>query len=187
MDQPLAGTSIALIVASGFAEVEMTEPQRALIKAGAKLSIVSPDQGLVNGWHGKAWGHFFPVDRQINSVLGSDFDMLVLPGGERSLTKLMENPHAKRIIGHFLDAQKPLAAVGQGTRLLAIPGKLSGRTVSAPEEAVETLQAAGATLSEEPVTVDQHLVTAKDEESLELFVEKVVKVFTDANEMKKAA
>jgi len=187
MDQPLAGTSIALIVASGFAEVEMTEPQRALIKAGAKLSIVSPDQGLVNGWHGKAWGHFFPVDRQINSVLGSDFDMLVLPGGERSLAKLMENPHARRIIGHFLDAQKPLAAIGQGTRLLAIPGKLTNRTVAAPQEAQEALQSAGATISEDPVVVDQFLITATDEEGLESFVEKVVKVFTEANEIKKAA
>ena len=49
MDQPLAGKTIAILVANGFEEVEMTEAQRALLKTGAILRTISPEQGLVNG------------------------------------------------------------------------------------------------------------------------------------------
>lgn len=186
-DQPLAGSTVAVLVSSGFEETEMTEPQRALLKAGAQLQIVSPDQGLVNGWHGKSWGHFFPVDRQIGSVLGSDFDMLLIPGGERSISKLTDNPHTKRIVGHFFDAGKPIAAVGEGVKLLLQNGKAKGRTLRGPEELKPVAESAGASWSEEPVSVDGTLVTAQSSEDLSPFVGHTLKVFAEAIQMKKAA
>jgi len=175
------------MVANGFEETEMTEPQRALLKAGATLRTISTEQGLVNGWHGKAWGHFFPVDKQINSVLGADYDMLLLPGGERSLEKLSANAHSRRIIGHFLDAGKPIAAIDDGVGLLAIAQKLKGRTVAAPEQCHEALGAAGATVSEDGVHVDGVLVTARNLESLAEFVDQTIKIFVEAFQVRKAA
>lgn len=186
-DQPLSGSAIAILVSSGFEETEMTEPQRALLKAGAMLQIVSPDQGLVNGWHGKSWGHFFPIDRQIGTVLGSDFDMLLIPGGERSIGKLVDNPHTKRIIGHFFDAGKPVAAVGQGVHLLLQHGKVKGRVITGPEEIKPAATEAGAQWSEEPVAVDTGLVTAQSAEDLTAFVDETLRVFGEAVQLKKAA
>lgn len=186
-DQPLAGCAVAVMVASGFEETEMTEPQRALLKAGASLQIVSPDQGLVNGWHGKSWGHFFPVDRQIGAVLGSDFDMLLLPGGERSITKLIENPHSRRIIGHFFDAGKPIAAIDHGVRLLAISQKLKGHRVTGPQVVRETIEGNGADWIDEAVVVDGNLVTARNGGDLSTFVDQLVRVFANAGQVKKAA
>src|SRR3546814_4592100 len=98
MDHPLAGKTVAILVANGFEELEMTEPQRALLGAGATLKLVSPEQGLVNGWHGKAWGHYFPIDTQISEALAADFDALLVPGGKRGIEKLAQNPHTKRLL-----------------------------------------------------------------------------------------
>ena len=187
MDQSLAGKTIAILVANGFEELEMTEPQRALLKTGATLRTISPEQGLVNGWHGKAWGHYFPVDKQVGEVLGADFDMLILPGGERSVAKLQQNAHTRRIVGHFLDAGKPVAAIGQGVQLLAIPGKLKGRTLTAPEAFRAELEAAGAKLSEETLVVDNVTVTALGQDELPAFVEQTIKVFAEAAAVRKAA
>lgn len=187
MDQPLAGKTIAILVANGFEEVEMTEAQRALLKAGATLRTLSPEQGLVNGWHGKAWGHYFPVDQQVGDVLGADFDMLLLPGGERSIAKLQQSAHTRRIVGHFLDAGKPVAAIDHGIQLLAIPGKLKGRTVHAFEAAKAELEAAGAKLSDEPLVVEGVTVTARGVDEVPAFVEQVVKVFGEAATVRKAA
>ena len=187
MDQPLAGKTIAILVANGFEEVEMTEAQRALLKTGAILRTISPEQGLVNGWHGRAWGHYFPVDKQVGEVLGSDYDMLVLPGGERSVAKLQNSAHTKRIVGHFLDAGKPIAAIDQGIQLLAIPGKLNGRTVVSVEAFAEELTAAGATLSDEAVVVDGVTLTARGPDDVPAFVEQLMKVFGEAAQVKKAA
>lgn len=186
MDIMLEGNAVAIMVASGFEETELTEPQRALLKTGARLKTISPDQGLVNGWHGKGWGHFFPIDLQIGEVLGSDFDMLLLPGGERSITKLSQNLHTRRIVGHFLDAGKPIAAVGQGVSLLPQARKLKGRTIAAPEALRESLEVAGAKWSEAPFEVDGSLLTATGEDVNE-FVEQMLKLFADSVQLKRAA
>ncbi len=187
MDQPLAGKTIAILVANGFEETEMTEPQRALLKAGATLRTISPEQGLVNGWHGAAWGHYFPVDQQVGDVLGADFDMLLLPGGERSLTKLRQSAHSKRIVGHFIDAGKPVAAIDHGVALLALAGKLKGRPVAAPEAFREDLAAAGAAVSEDGVVTADGMITARGLDDLAAFVERVVKVFGEWASVRKAA
>ncbi|AWK87754.1 DJ-1/PfpI family protein [Azospirillum thermophilum] len=187
MDQPLAGKSIAILVSNGFEELEMTEPQRALLKTGAKLHTISTETGLVNGWHGKSWGHYFPVDKLLGEVLGADYDMLILPGGERSIAKLQQSAHTRRIVGHFLDARKPIAAIDHGIQLLAIPGKLRKRTLAAPEAYREALTAAGAIISDDPLVVDPITVTALGHDELPAFVEQVVKLFTDAAQMRKAA
>lgn len=187
MDQPLLGKTIAILVANGFEETEMTEPQRALLKSGAKLKAISPEQGLVNGWHGKAWGHYFPVDEQITDVLAADYDMLILPGGERSVAKLKQNAHTRRIVGSFLDAGKPIAAMDDGIDLLVFVDKVKGRTVAAPESLRAALEAAGASVVDESVAVDKNLVTGRDLENLPAFVEQVVKSFTESASVKKAA
>ncbi|MEI6985239.1 MAG: DJ-1/PfpI family protein [Rhodospirillaceae bacterium] len=187
MIKVLTGCTIAIMMASGFEETELTEPQRALLKAGATLKTISPDQGLANGWHGNSWGHFFPIDLQIGEVLGADFDMLVIPGGERSINKLKLNPHTKRIVGHFLDAGKPIAAIDQGVGLLPFSRTLKGRILTAPAALTETLTAAGAQWLDEPMVVDGPIVTARDLEALPAFVTQLLKVFTEANQQRKAA
>lgn len=187
MDKALTGCSVAIMLASGFEEIELTEPQRALLKAGATLRTISPDQGLANGWHGKGWGHFFPIDLQIGEVLGADFDMLLLPGGERSLAKLAPNPHTKRIVGHFLDAGKPIAAIDQGVSLLPLARKLKGRSLTAPALYTESIVEAGGVWLDEPVVVDGPLVTGRDVDALSAFLEQMLKLFTEANQVKKAA
>jgi protease I len=43
MARALEGKRIAILVAVGFEQVELTRPQEALIDAGAETEIVSPD------------------------------------------------------------------------------------------------------------------------------------------------
>jgi len=184
-DQPLAGKAIAILVSSGFEELEMTEPQRALLKLGASLKIVSPDPGLVNGWHGQSWGHYFPIDVSIGSMLAADYDMLLIPGGARHVNKLKDNPHTRRIVNSFMDGAKPVAAIDDGVLLLA--PKLKGRRVTSSEAVKGELEANGAQWQDEPVVIDDALVTAKGHEALEQFTLELVRVFTEAAQMKRAA
>ena len=187
MDYSLTGKTIAILVSNGFEEAEMTEPQRALLKTGATLRTISTETGLVNGWHGKSWGHYFPVDKQLGEALGADFDMLLLPGGERSVAKLQQSAHTRRIVGHFLDAGKPIAAIDNGIQLLAIPGKLRGRLLAAPEAYRANLIAAGGKISDEALVVDEITVSALGQDQLAEFVEAVVKLFGESAALRAAA
>lgn len=186
-EQMLAGKNIAILVANGFEEVEMTEPQRALLKAGAKPKVISPEQGLVNGWHGAAWGHYFPTDRHVGEVLAADFDLLVLPGGDRSVAKLAGNPHTRRIIGSFVDAGKGIAAFGKGVELLSLVERIKGRTVTGAESARPALEAAGAVWSDEAMVQDRFLLTAQSNEDMAELVDAMLRNFVAAVEQRKAA
>ena len=182
----LADKNIAILVANGFDENQTTEIQRALTKIQAYAKIISPESGLVNGWQGEAWGHHFHVDAPISEALGSDYDILILPGGERSAAKLRQNLHTRRIVNHFLDANKPIVAVGAGVALLALGGKLAGRTVAAPDNARAELEGAGASVSENDQEADGNLLTLKDAEP-SVWAEEALTFFDVADAVRRAA
>lgn len=122
MSKPLSGVKIAILVANGFEEADMTATQRAMVAAGANARIVSSEPGLVNSWTGQAWGHHFAIDAALNNALGADFAMLVIPGGQRSADKLKLTAHTKRFIGSFMAAQKPVAIWGSAAQIMEHAG-----------------------------------------------------------------
>ena len=165
MTVSLAGKMIAILAANGFDESQMTEIQRALTTAKAKFKTVAPENGVVNGWQDGHWGHYFPVDAPINEALGSDFDFLVIPGGDRAIAKLKTNLHTRRIVNHFLEAEKPIAAIGAGVALLALSAKTAGLTLSAPAEFHEELKATGAEISEDVQETCDMVLTSNGEDT----------------------
>jgi protease I len=186
MTSQFAGKTIAILVANGFDENQMTEIQRSLIKVKAIIKTIAPENGVVNGWQGAGWGHYFPINGQIGETLGSDFDMLVLPGGERAAAKLKGNLHTRRIIGHFIDAGKPVAAIGAGVGLLALAGGIKGRTLAAPAGLHDELKNAGAVISDDALHVDETLLTSAGED-LTAWVEAAMNLPLEAEQEQAAA
>ena len=182
----IAGKAIAILAANGFDENQMTEIQRALTTAKAKFKTVAPENGVVNGWQKDHWGHYFPVDSHISEALGSDFDFLVIPGGERAMTKLKANLHTRRIVNHFLEAGKPIAAIGSGVSLLALSPKVAGLTVAASSDAHEELIAAGAIISEDTQEMSEQVLTANGEDT-PAWVEQAMELFAEAEQELQAA
>src|SRR5437762_1578301 len=65
MTGQLSGRKVAILVADGFEQVELTEPKAALEKAGAETHIVSLADKKVKGWKHTEWGDEFQVDRPL--------------------------------------------------------------------------------------------------------------------------
>lgn len=177
----IAGKAIAILAANGFDENQMTEIQRALTILKGKFKTVAPENGVVNGWQKDHWGHYFPIDVNINEALGSDFDCLVIPGGERAMAKLKTNPHTRRIVNHFLEAGKPIAAIGAGVSLLALSPKAAGVIMAAPVECHEELTAAGAVIGQDPQEQYEHILTADGTDST-AWVEQAMILFQEEAE-----
>ncbi|MER2519923.1 MAG: DJ-1/PfpI family protein [Bdellovibrionales bacterium] len=186
MPSRLAGRKIAILIANGFDEDQVTEIQRALVKEKANIKSIAPEQGVVNGWHGNGWGHHFPIDAQINETLGSDFDMLILSGGERAVAKLKGNLHTRRIVSHFLDASKPIAALGAGVGLLALSTRIAGREIAAPAELHAELKAAGAVIVETPTMLDRDIYTSNGDMH-ENWVDEIMAFFDSVETVAEAA
>lgn len=118
MPQRLGDKNIMILVSSGVDEIVMSNVQREILRTGANIKIVSTDNGLVNSWNGKTWGLYFPVDANVNTTLGADFDMLVVPSGRLAVEKLSTNPHSERIISSFFEAGKPMFFFGDAAVLI---------------------------------------------------------------------
>lgn len=165
MQKPLAGKKAAILVANGFNENEMTIFQRAMMEAGATPRIVSVENSLANGWQGTAWGHYFAVDCQLADALSADYDILIIPGGMRSLDKLKLTAHTKRFIGGFLAAMKPMMLTTDAAMLLAYTGQAEGLMLNAPAESKDALVQAGAVYSENSPTIHHNVISANCSET----------------------
>ena len=185
MHKPLAGKNIAVLVASGFEELQMTEPQKALLALGATIKLVGPES-LANGWHGDSWGHYFPVDGQLSSMLSADYDMLLVPGGARSLIKLAQTPHTKRIVSAFIDDQKPVALIGEGVEVLVIADRAEGIHVTGAAESQAALEGAKAVWSEEPTLLSGNVLSATGAD-MPAFITEMTTLFLAQEQVRDAA
>jgi protease I len=159
MQKSLSSLKVAILLANGFNETEMTNFQRGMLEAGANPRIVSVENGLANGWQGTSWGHYFAVDCPLSDALAADFDVLVIPGGQRSLDKLKLSAHTRRFIGGFMAAQKPMAVIGDAIQLLVSTGQIKGVMVTGAESLKEQVVGAGGVWSENSPTISTHLMT----------------------------
>lgn len=186
MEKRLMGKRIVVMVANGFDEQDFSVSQRLLASEGAVAKIVSSENGLVNSWRteeGKdgvmlgKWGHHFPVDAVVSTVLAADYDGLLIVGGSRSIDKLKENAHARRITRGFVDAGKPMLLLGDAVQMLAAAERAKGYTVTGTEAIAKTMTDAGATWSTETAVVDGHLVTALAADTSSDFAELAVTLY----------
>ncbi len=172
----LSGMTVAVLVANGFEEIIMTDTQKALAAEGAAIRIVSHEVGLANGWHEGTWGHNFYIETRISDALPSDFNGLLVPGGERSIATLKENAHARRVVKGMVDAGKPMAIVGDAIEMLVAAEAVRGRKVTGVETSRARVEAMGAVWSEAQLTVDGSLITASGSEDLE----SLISIFVDS-------
>jgi protease I len=184
----LSGKRVAILVADGFEQVEMTEPRKALDQSGAKTSIVSPAGSKVKGWQHTEWGDSFPVDVSLSSADPTDFDALLLPGGVMNPDRLRMMPEAVRFAKSFFDAGKPVAAICHGPWMLVETGAARGRTLTSYPSIKTDLKNAGANWVDREVVEDNGIVTSRKPDDIPAFNQKMIEVFaTRAGQQRKAA
>lgn len=168
------GKKVAILVAHGFEQVELTEPRKALNEAGAETHIVSPAGGTVKGWEHDHWSDEFDVDVSLSEARASEYDALVLPGGQMNPDNLRADGNAVRFARAFFEAHKPVAAICHGPWLLVEAGVVEGRRMTSYHSIRTDLENAGADWVDEEVVVDSGLVTSRSPEDLPAFNRKLV-------------
>lgn len=179
MEKQLTNKKIAVVVANGFEEIELTQPVEALKNAGATVDIISPEEKTVKAWAEKEWGKDYPVDKQIGSVSAEDYDALVLPGGVMNPDHLRTNDQVISFITGFFDESKPVAAICHGPWTLIETGELDGRKVTSYKSLKTDLQNAGALWVDEEVVTDHGLVTSRTPKDLPAFCKKMIEEFVE--------
>ena len=157
----LKGIRVAILVAPGFEQVEMTEPREALDQAGADTRIVSPDPHVVHAWRFTEWGEEYPVDLSLDLAHPSDFDALLLPGGVMNPDTLRMSPRAVAFVKAFFDADKPVGVICHGPWTIIEAGAARGRRIASWPSLKTDLRNAGAEWVDEAVVLDGNLVSSR--------------------------
>ncbi len=165
-----------LLIAGDYAEdYETMVPFQMLLMVGVKVDAVCPDKKAgervitaVHDFTGEQTysekpGHYFTLTKDFDKVNPEDYDGLVLPGG-RAPEYIRLNPRVREIVKHFVDANKPIAAICHGPLVLAsIPGALKGKKATCYPAVSPDIVNAGAEYVEvrmDDAVVDGNLVTA---------------------------
>lgn len=177
MSAALENKKIAILVANGFEQVELTKPREALLEAGATVHIVSPESDQVQGWNHYDKADFFPVDVELKAADAANYDGLLLPGGTVNPDQLRTNKQAVAFITAFFSANKPVAAICHGPWSLVEADAVKGRTVTSWPSLQTDLKNAGATWVDQEVVVDSGLITSRNPNDIPAFNEHMIQAF----------
>jgi len=179
-EKVLDGMRVAILATDGFEQVELIEPRRALERAGATTSVVSPKRDAIRGWDHTDWGDEVEVDEHLDDADPSEFDALLLPGGVMNPDRLRMHDGAVQFVRELADAGKPIAAICHGPWLLVEAGVVRGRTVTSYRSLRTDLENAGATWKDEEVVVDRNFVTSRGPDDIPAFQRTAVETFARA-------
>jgi protease I len=180
MASSLQGAKIAILVADGFEQVELSEPRKALKEAGAQTAVVSPAQGKVKGWNHTQWGEELDVDVQLDRADANDYQAILLPGGVMNPDKLRQLPAAVAFVKSFIDAGKPVAVICHGAWTLIEAGAVAGKQMTSYPSLRTDLKNAGAQWVDEEVVEDRGLISSRRPDDLPAFIEKMLQAFAES-------
>jgi protease I len=173
----LSGTKVAILVADGFEQAELTDPKKALEDAGAETLIVSPAKGQVQGWKHFDKADKFAVDVPLDKADAESFDALLLPGGVANPDQLRTLPKAVAFVRAFFESGKPVAAICHGPWTLIEADVVSGRTLTSWPSLKTDLKNAGAHWVDREVVVDDGLISSRKPDDVPAFNRKMLEEF----------
>ncbi|KRL00578.1 type 1 glutamine amidotransferase domain-containing protein [Liquorilactobacillus capillatus] len=164
-------SKIAVIVADHFEDVEYTSPVDTLKKEGHHVVTISfLNKDKVTGKHGTD----IKIDKSIKDVHSADFDALLIPGGF-SPDQLRADPDFVNFTKAFLLTGKHTFAICHGPQLFIQTGLAKGRTMTSYLTVQPDLYYAGAIVKDEPVVIDNNLITSRTPDDLPAFNKAITK------------
>src|SRR6476661_3918945 len=170
----MAVKKILMLTGDFVEDYEVMVPFQALQMIGHQVHAVCPGKKAgdkvrtaVHDFEGDQTysekpGHNFALNANFSDVRPESYDALVIPGG-RAPEYLRLNQDVLRIVRHFAEKKKPIAAICHGLQILGAAGVLEGRSCSGYPAVGPEVTACGGKFVDIPVDqahVEGNLVSA---------------------------
>jgi protease I len=185
-----AGKKIAIIITHGAEEAEISIPKKWFEDRGATVDIVSPNfidypEAFGVQWPEVAKTHvlavqfmqnsgWLPVDARVEEISVDDYDALIVPGGAWNPDQLRVNEAVLQYLRDFQATGKPTGALCHGTQVFQSAGLLNERKCTGYWNIWEDMTNAGAEVLDEPVVVDENVITSRFIYDIPQFVDAIV-------------
>ena len=165
---------ILMLVGDYVEDYEVMVPFQALLMVGHTVHAVCPDKiagekvrTAIHDFEGDQTysekpGHNFTLNATFAEIKVEGYDALVIPGG-RAPEYIRLNENVLKMVRHFSQTDKPIAAICHGAQVLVAAGVLEGKACSAyPAVGPDVTQAGGKYIdvSVDKAYVDGNLITA---------------------------
>ena len=187
MARKLDGKKVAILVADGFEQVEMTKPREALDEAGAQTKIVSLKAGKIQGMNHSDKGDKFDVDLTVDQARPEQFDALMIPGGLFNPDVMRINERAQNFARHFFRESKPVAVICHGPQVLISADLVRRRKMTSWPAIRADMRNAGANWVDEEVVTDNGWVTSRKSEDIPAFNNKMIEEFAEGIHTRKVS
>ncbi len=189
----LKGKKIAFLVANEFEDIELWYPMLRLSEEGAWITIATLSMGFHPRPHvdGKPiTGRFgttvpSPVHRvgrrfdikKTSELIPEEYDAIVIPGGY-SPDYLRRDPETLKFVKSVASQGKPIATICHGPWVLISAGILKGRKATGVVAVKDDMVNTGADFVDEPVVVDENIITSRTPDDLPEFCQAIIAVMS---------
>ncbi len=177
---------ILIITGDAVEALEIYYPYYRILEEGYEAVIASPTKKVLRtvvhdfeGWdtYTEKPGYQLESHASFADVDPTEFDALIIPGG-RAPEYIRLDPDIPRIVGHFFEAKKPVAAICHGVLVLSAlknNAYFEGRTMTAYTACSLDVESIGATYTKNTLHVDGNLVSGHAWPDLPGFMRELLK------------
>jgi protease I len=169
-----------ILTYSGFQDHEVVYPYYRLLGANYNVDIVADKRDDNNRVYG-IFGLNMPCHVLIKDFIKNaehyleSYDMLVLPGGVKSLEKLRQIDEVLSFISDWNSRNKLIASTCHGAQLMISAKIVDGRRISGYYSIKDDITNAGAIYVNEPFVVDNNIVSSPHYDHMGAWMEQVIK------------
>ena len=150
--------SVAVLLATGFEEIEALAVVDALYRAGIRADLIS----IENERHvASSHGIKVVADLMLDDADLASYTVVFLPGGMPGTLGLKANERVREELTRRASSGEKTAAICAAPSILAELGVLEGRRATANPGFMDALSAGGAQAQSECVVVDGNIVTSR--------------------------
>jgi protease I len=158
---------VALLIEQGVEDAEFQLPYNALKKAGAEVVVLG--SRINEEYKGKQGKLTIKADATTTEAIATDFDAVIVPGGQAP-DKMRTNLKTVQFVEDALENGVLVASVCHGPQVLIEGDMLKGVRATGFRAIRKDMQNAGAEFVDEPLVIDDNLITSRRPGDLPIFV-----------------
>jgi protease I len=167
---------------TGFQDQELIYPYYRLLGDGFEVDVVADkkdEHGRIYGIFGVNMPCHFTMDqfRIHHDEWLESYDLLILPGGVKSLEKLRQEKSVIDFISNWNSRKKVISSTCHGAQLLISARVTDGKTIAGYYSLQVDIENSGATYSDDPVVVDGNIITSPHYDHMGAWMEQTLATY----------
>jgi protein deglycase len=162
--------NILVPLAPGFEEIETITIVDILRRSGARVCLAGLIEGVIKGSRGVQ----LIADESINNIKYTNFDLIVLHGGQPGTDNLKKDPRVLKLLKNMAVDNRLIGAICAAPIILKENGVLKKRKWTSHPSLKE--RAVGDLYLEDRVVVDQNIITSRSPGTAMEFAFKLVEI-----------